>query len=60
MQVSYLTIGKEKSSNTDRGGHHPDSGQIYAGLGTFWETDRIAVKAYAAMGLLHAAIDAAL
>src|ERR1700684_500037 len=41
-------------------GHHPDSGQIYAGLGTVWETDRIAVKAYAAMGLLHAAIDAAL
>jgi aconitate decarboxylase len=29
-------------------------------LGTVWETDRIAVKAYAAMGLLHAAIDAAL
>jgi 2-methylcitrate dehydratase PrpD len=41
-------------------GHHPDSGQIYAGLGTVWEADRIAVKAYAAMGLLHAAIDAAL
>src|SRR5271156_615328 len=41
-------------------GHHPDSGQIYAGLGTVWETERIAVKAYAAMGLLHAAIDAAL
>ena len=41
-------------------GHHPDAGQIYAGLGTVWETDRIAVKAYAAMGLLHAAIDAAL
>ncbi len=41
-------------------GHHPDSSQIYAGLGTVWETDRIAVKAYAAMGLLHAAIDAAL
>src|ERR1700751_6470344 len=41
-------------------GHHPDSGQIYAGLGTLWETERIAVKAYAAMGLLHAAIDAAL
>ena len=41
-------------------GHHPDSGQIYAGLGALWETDRIAVKAYAAMGLLHAAIDAAL
>src|SRR6202040_3016557 len=30
------------------------------GLGTFWETDRIAVKPYAAMGLLHAAIEAAL
>ena len=41
-------------------GHHPDPGQISAGLGTVWETDRIAVKAYAAMGLLHAAIDAAL
>src|ERR1700690_1060018 len=41
-------------------GHHPDSGQIYAGLGTLWETERIAVKAYAAMGLLHAGIDAAL
>jgi aconitate decarboxylase len=41
-------------------GHHQDSRQIYAGLGTLWETDRIAVKAYAAMGLLHAAIDAAL
>ena len=41
-------------------GHHPDAGQIDAGLGTVWETDRIAVKAYAAMGLLHAAIGAAL
>jgi aconitate decarboxylase len=41
-------------------GHHPDSIQIYAGLGAVWETNRIAVKAYAAMGLLHAAIDAAL
>src|SRR5271165_4362387 len=41
-------------------GHHPDSGQIYADLGTLWETDRIAVKAYAAMGLLHAAVGAAL
>src|SRR5580693_5101571 len=40
--------------------HHPDPGKIYAGLGTVWETDRIAVKAYAAMGLLHAAIEAAL
>ena len=34
--------------------------QIYAGLGNLWETERIAVKAYACMGLLHAAIDAAL
>src|SRR5271169_3503859 len=34
--------------------------EIYAGLGHLWETERIAVKAYAAMGLLHAAIDAAL
>ncbi|HXC80009.1 MAG TPA: hypothetical protein VNU19_23510, partial [Candidatus Acidoferrum sp.] len=40
--------------------HHPDAGQIYAGLGTLWETERIAAKAYAAMGLLHAGIDAAL
>jgi 2-methylcitrate dehydratase PrpD len=41
-------------------GHHPDASQITAGLGTLWETERIAAKAYAAMGLLHAAIDAAL
>src|ERR1700751_5707654 len=41
-------------------GHPPDAGQIYAGLGTVWETERIAAKAYAAMGLLHAGIDAAL
>jgi aconitate decarboxylase len=41
-------------------GHHTDASQIYANLGAKWETDRIAVKAYAAMGLLHAAIDAAL
>jgi aconitate decarboxylase len=34
--------------------------EIYSGLGTLWETERIAVKPYAAMGLLHAAIDAAL
>ncbi len=34
--------------------------EIYAGLGNLWETERIAVKAYSAMGLLHAAIDAAL
>src|SRR5271170_6590361 len=40
--------------------HHPDASEISAGLGTVWETARIAVKAYAAMGLLHAGIDAAL
>jgi aconitate decarboxylase len=40
--------------------HHPDASKIYDGLGTVWETERIAVKAYAAMGLLHAGIAAAL
>jgi aconitate decarboxylase len=40
--------------------HHPDAGKIYGGLGSVWETERIAVKAYAAMGLLHAGIAAAL
>jgi 2-methylcitrate dehydratase PrpD len=40
--------------------HHPDASKIYHGLGTVWETQRIAVKAYAAMGLLHAGIAAAL
>jgi aconitate decarboxylase len=34
--------------------------EIYAGLGNMWETERIAVKPYSAMGLLHAAIDCAL
>src|ERR1700755_186031 len=41
-------------------GHDTDATAIYNGLGSTWETQRIAVKAYAAMGLLHAAIDAAL
>jgi aconitate decarboxylase len=41
-------------------GHHPNASEISAGLGTVWETSRIAVKAYSAMGLLHAGIDAAL
>ena len=41
-------------------GHHTYPEEIYAGLGNLWETERIAVKAYSAMGLLHAAIDAAL
>src|ERR1700756_4408476 len=40
--------------------HHPDTGKIYGGLGSVWETERIAVKPYAAMGLLHAGIAAAL
>jgi 2-methylcitrate dehydratase PrpD len=41
-------------------GHPTYPEEIYAGLGHLWETERIAVKAYSAMGLLHAAIDAAL
>src|SRR6476620_8849539 len=41
-------------------GHDTDATAIYNDLGSTWETQRIAVKAYAAMGLLHAAIDAAL
>jgi 2-methylcitrate dehydratase PrpD len=41
-------------------GHETYPEQIYAGLGSIWETSRITVKAYSAMGLLHAAIDAAL
>ena len=41
-------------------GHHTYPDAISAGLGTLWETGRIAVKAYSAMGLLHAAIDAAI
>jgi aconitate decarboxylase len=41
-------------------GHRTYPEEIYAGLGNLWETERIAVKPYSAMGLLHAAIDAAL
>jgi len=41
-------------------GHRTYPEDIYKGLGVLWETERIAVKAYACMGLLHAAIDAAL
>jgi aconitate decarboxylase len=41
-------------------GHRTYPEAIYSGLGHLWETERIAVKAYSAMGLLHAAIDAAL
>jgi aconitate decarboxylase len=40
-------------------GHDPDPSQITAGLGERWETEVIAVKPYAAMAGLHAAIDAA-
>jgi aconitate decarboxylase len=40
-------------------GHDPDASQITSELGDRWETDRIAVKPYAAMAGLHAAIDAA-
>jgi len=41
-------------------GHNPDPAAIIAALGERWETEKIAVKPYAAMGGLHAAIDAAL
>ena len=39
-------------------GHDPDAGQITDGLGQRWETMRIAIKPYAAMGALHAPLDA--
>jgi 2-methylcitrate dehydratase PrpD len=41
-------------------GHDPDVSQVCAELGERWEIDRIVVKSYAAMGGLHAAIDALL
>jgi 2-methylcitrate dehydratase PrpD len=41
-------------------GHAPDAGKITDGLGKTWETRRIAVKPYAAMGALHAPLDAIL
>jgi 2-methylcitrate dehydratase PrpD len=40
--------------------HTTDATQIYAGLGSVWQTEVYSIKPYAAMGLLHAAIDAAL
>jgi aconitate decarboxylase len=40
-------------------GHAPDAAQITDGLGERWEMMTIAVKPYAAMAGLHAAIDAA-
>jgi aconitate decarboxylase len=39
-------------------GHAPDAGKITDGLGERWEIQRIAVKPYAAMGALHAPLDA--
>jgi aconitate decarboxylase len=39
-------------------GHAPDAGRIAKDLGTVWETPRIVVKPYAAMGALHAPLDA--
>lgn len=39
-------------------GHDPDAAQVTDGLGERWETTRIAIKPYAAMGALHAPLDA--
>jgi 2-methylcitrate dehydratase PrpD len=39
--------------------HDPDPSQITAGLGDVWQTENIAVKAYAAMAGTHAPIDCA-
>jgi aconitate decarboxylase len=39
-------------------GHSPDVGKITEKLGERWETLRIAIKPYAAMGALHAPLDA--
>lgn len=39
-------------------GHDPDAAQVTDGLGERWETLRIAIKPYAAMGALHAPLDA--
>ena len=39
-------------------GHSPDAAQVSAALGERWETERIVVKPYAAMGGLHAPIAA--
>jgi 2-methylcitrate dehydratase PrpD len=39
-------------------GHAPDPTQIAGALGERWETERIVVKPYAAMGGLHAPLDA--
>ena len=39
-------------------GHDPDPSQITDGLGQRWETQRIVVKPYAAMGGIHSPLDA--
>jgi aconitate decarboxylase len=39
-------------------GHAPDASRITHRLGETWETQRIVVKPYAAMGALHAPLDA--
>jgi 2-methylcitrate dehydratase PrpD len=39
-------------------GHEPDASRITADLGSKWETQRIVVKPYAAMGALHGPLDA--
>ena len=39
-------------------GHSPDSSQVADRLGDRWETERIVVKPYAAMGGLHSPLDA--
>jgi 2-methylcitrate dehydratase PrpD len=39
-------------------GHAPDPTQIAGALGERWETERIVIKPYAAMGGLHAPLDA--
>ena len=41
-------------------GHSPDPEQVARELGSRWDTDAIAIKPYAAMGGVHAAIDAVL
>lgn len=39
-------------------GHAPDASQITDGLGERWEVERIVIKPYAAMGGIHAPLDA--
>ncbi|MFG2122621.1 MmgE/PrpD family protein [Streptomyces sp. NPDC048710] len=41
-------------------GHDPDASRIFAGLGEVWHTEGISIKAHAANGALHPAVDAVL